>query len=232
MNLSSNWVLFNWEKFVLDVLWMGIWGIWVWMHNHVWVICYGRRILTFQVIGDCISNVVVNFVWKVWFWVLIDITITLVSIACFVVCFWVWFDIVLGKIRVWQWGNSISLTQASLSRLGESCRTSRLVWGRVARPDDFGLVLSDWVSLRRGTARLSKVARKLERFWAWYLAQARRIGVLSDSVSLKRGIFAWARLRYEMTWLSGSSSRRGNVVALSDGATRPGEGISPKRDNV
>jgi len=36
--------------------------------------------------------------------------------------------------------------------------------GRVARPGDLGLVLSDLVSLRRGTTRLSEVARKLERF--------------------------------------------------------------------
>jgi len=58
----------------------------------------------------------------------IAITITLVSIACLVVYFWVWIDTVLGKMRVWQRGNPASLAQASLSRLGESCRTSRLVW--------------------------------------------------------------------------------------------------------
>jgi len=104
--------------------------------------------------------------------------------------------------------------------------------GCVARPGDLGLVLSDLVSLRRGTTRLSEAARKLERFWARYLAQARSIGVLSDSVSLRRETFAWARSRCEMTWLSGSSFRRGEGVALSDGATRPGEGISPKWDNV
>jgi len=104
--------------------------------------------------------------------------------------------------------------------------------GRVARPSDLGLVLSDLVSLRWGTARPSEVTRKLGRFWARYLAQARSIGVLSDSVSLRRETFAWARSRCEMTWLSGSSSRRGEGVALSDGVTRPSEGISPKRDNV
>ena len=104
--------------------------------------------------------------------------------------------------------------------------------GRAARPGDLGLALSDLVSLKRGTTRLSEVARRLERFWARYLAQARSIGVLSDSISLKRETFAWARSRCEMTWLSGSSSRRGKGVALSDGATRPDEGISPKRDNV
>jgi len=178
------------------------------------------------------SNVIVNFVRKLWFWVLIAITNTLVLIACFVVCFLGWFDTVLGKIRVWQWGNSASLAQTSLSRLGESCRTSRLIWGRAARPGDLGLVLSDLVSLRRGTTCLSEVARWLEHFWARYLAQARSISVLSDSVSLRRETFAWARSRCEMTWLSGSSSRRGKGVALSDGATRPDEGISPKRDNV
>jgi len=131
-----------------------------------------------------------------------------------------------------QWRNSASLAQASLSRLGESCRTSRLIWDRAARPGDLGLVLSDLVSLRRGTARLSEVARRLERFWARYLTQARSIGVLSDFVLLRRDTFAWARSRCEMTWLSGSLSRRGKGVALSDVATRPGEGISPKRDNV
>ncbi|QCD99449.1 hypothetical protein DEO72_LG7g730 [Vigna unguiculata] len=61
---------------------------------------------------------------------------------------------------------------------------------------------------------------------------ARSIGVLSDSVSLRKETFALARSRCGMTWLSGSSFRRGERVALSDGATRSGEGISPKRDNV
>ncbi|QCE14308.1 hypothetical protein DEO72_LG11g1307 [Vigna unguiculata] len=41
---------------------------------------------------------------------------------------------------------------------------------------DLGLVLSDLVSLRRGTTRLSEVARKLERFGVRYLAQARSLG--------------------------------------------------------
>ena len=36
--------------------------------------------------------------------------------------------------------------------------------GRAAHPGDLGLVLSDLVSLRQGTARLSDVARKLGRF--------------------------------------------------------------------
>jgi len=71
--------------------------------------------------------------------VLISITITLVSIACLVVYFWVWIDNVLGKMRVWQWGNSTSLAQASLSRLGESCRTSRLVWVALLAQGTFGL---------------------------------------------------------------------------------------------
>jgi len=47
-----------------------------------------------------------------------------------------------GIMRVWQWENS-----ASLSRLGESYRTSRLVWGRTARSSDLALGLSDLVSL-------------------------------------------------------------------------------------
>jgi len=36
--------------------------------------------------------------------------------------------------------------------------------GRVARLGDLGLVLSDLVSLRRGTVRLSEIARKFGRF--------------------------------------------------------------------
>jgi len=71
-----------------------------------------------------------------------------------------------------RWGS-----QGSVSKIFWRCNfvydwhwlTSGL--GRTARPGDLGLVLSDLVSLRRGTARLGEVARKLERFWARYLAQ-------------------------------------------------------------
>ena len=97
----------------------------IWMFDYVCGIGCGMRVLdTFSLIF-AIGGIVG---WNGWFWMAFAIIIILVSIDWFVVQFWAWINIVLGKMRVWQWGNSASLAQASLSRLGESCRTSRLVW--------------------------------------------------------------------------------------------------------
>jgi len=118
--LLLNWIL-NGVNFAFYVLWL-------WngdMFDYVCGIGCGMRVLdTFSLIF-AIGGIVG---WNGWFWMAFAIIIILVSIDWFVVQFWAWINIVLGKMRVWQWGNSASLAQASLSRLGESCRTSRLVW--------------------------------------------------------------------------------------------------------
>ena len=97
----------------------------IWMFDYVCGIGCGMRVLdTFSLIF-AIGGIVG---WNGWFWMAITIIITLVSIDWCVVQFWAWCNFVLGKMCVWQWGDSASLAQASLPRLGESCRTSRLVW--------------------------------------------------------------------------------------------------------
>jgi len=126
--------------------------------------------------------------WNGWFWMAITIIITLVSIDWFVVQFLVWSNFVLGKMRAWQWGDSASLAQASPSRLGESCRTSRLVWVALlaGRPwfdvERLSLAQARNSSPKRGREEtwvlLSAISRPGEKYWCfeWLcLAQARDI---------------------------------------------------------
>jgi len=96
--------------------------------------------------------------------VLITITITLVSISCFVLCFG------YGLTPFWVKNPCVTVRELYKSRPSESISYRRELQnltsglGRIARPGDLGLMLSDVVSLKRGTVRLSEIARKFGRF--------------------------------------------------------------------
>ena len=163
--------------------------------------------------------------WNNMFWCL------LVIILCLGMCE-LRFGLVLVLLVHEQWRNSTSFARASLSRLGESCRSSFRVLVWVFRSGD---QVRSWAkrSLTQARlARLSEVARKPGRFerdfsprrgvlecWATYTLTWARMDRLSE-VAMRLDFFLL-------------NPRPGEeICVLNDLGSRLGEKSSPKRDEV
>ena len=86
-----------------------------------------------------------------------------------------WYDFGIGLVHCVreQTRNPASFAQAGPPRLSENCRVSR--WALIcgSRLGDPREVWATWFLAQARGTRLSEVARRTWKFYAWYLAQAR-----------------------------------------------------------